>query len=73
MKIAILDLENNWREFDLSEVSKVFTDDDIIYFGGEPCILSSACRPPLPPPPRTYTIEEARRLGLSMWDVEIEL
>lgn len=42
MKIKILDLENNWLEFDLSEVGRVFEDDDIIYFNGIPCILSSA-------------------------------
>lgn len=48
MKIRIKTLEGDEQLFDLSEVGEVYEDDDVIYFQGVPCKLSSAA-PVLPP------------------------
>jgi hypothetical protein len=42
MDIKIKTVNGAWATVDLADVGKAYKDDDVIYFDGTPCVLSTA-------------------------------
>ena len=71
MKINIDNLDGDPCVVDLADVSKVYAEDDVIYFGGAPYRLSTASDA------RIFKLEEVQRMlkqvGETLHVVEIYL